>query len=72
MGMAQKTLKDMKGLNEIYKRIWELKTQSRIKDVKEEIQKLQQSVNSADTSNKNNSAKYESELETYLYNRDAR
>jgi hypothetical protein len=62
----------MKGLNEIYKRIWELKTQSRIKDVKEEIQKLQQSVNSADTSNKNNSAKYESELETYLYNRDAR
>jgi len=70
--MAQKTLKDMKGLNEIYKRIWELKTQSRIKDVKEEIQKLQQSVNSADTSNKNNSAKYESELETYLYNRDAR
>lgn len=65
----------MKGINEIYKRIWELKTQSRIKDVKAEIQKLQQSVDSADTSNKNNSAKsYKSysELERYLYKRDER
>lgn len=62
----------MKGINEIYKRIWELKTQSRIKDVKAEIQKLQQSVDSADTSNKNNSAKSYSELERYLYKRDER
>jgi hypothetical protein len=62
----------MKGINEIYKRIWELKTQSRIKDVKAEIQKLQQSIDSAEKLDKINSAKFESELENYLYNRDAR
>jgi uncharacterized protein YlxW (UPF0749 family) len=62
----------MKGINEIYKRIWELKTQSRIKDVKAEIQKLQQSVDSAEKRDKTNSAKFENELERYLYKRDER
>ena len=70
--MAQKTVKDMKGINEIYKRIWELKTQSLIKDVKGEIQKLQQSIDSAEKNDKNNSAKSYSELERYLYKRDER
>lgn len=59
----------MEKVNELYKKIWELKTQAHIKDVKGEIQKLQQTMDSADTSNKNNSAKYSAEIEGYLYKR---
>lgn len=59
----------MEKVNELYKRIWELKTQAHIKDVKGEIQKLQQTMDSAENLNKNNSAKYNAEIERYLYKR---
>ena len=47
----------MEKVNELYKRIWELKTQAHIKDVKGEIQKLQQMLDDAENLNKTNSAK---------------
>lgn len=62
----------MEKVNELYKRIWELKTQSHIKDVKAEIQKLQQTMDSAENLNKTNSAKYSTEIEEYLYKRNER
>jgi len=35
---------EMEEIENIYKRIWELKTKAKIADVKAEIQKLQQSI----------------------------
>ncbi len=35
---------EMEKIDNIYKRIWELKTRAKIEDVKKEIQKLQQSL----------------------------
>lgn len=45
-----------KMVKELAQRIWELKNESQIRNVKSEIQRLQQLMDSADTSNKNNSA----------------
>ncbi len=67
-----------KGLNEmraVYQRIWELKNKGLTENTKTEIQKLQQTLNSAENLNKNNSAKYSSiskDIEEYLYKREIR
>ncbi len=67
-----------KGLNEmraVYQRIWELKNKGLTENTKTEIQKLQQTLNSAETLNKNNSAKNSSiskDIEEYLYKREIR
>lgn len=37
-----------KKIDNIYKRIWELKTRARIADVKTQIQKLQQEIDKGD------------------------
>ncbi len=67
-----------KGLNEmraVYQRIWELKNKGLTENTKTEIQKLQQTLNSAENLNKNNSAKNSSiskDIEEYLYKREIR
>lgn len=61
----------MEKLKEVYKRIWELKNQKVISvQSKMEIQKLQQSLDSAENLNKKNSAKFDTkELDNWLLNR---
>lgn len=74
-----------KGLNEmraVYQRIWELKNKGLTENTKTEIQKLQQTLNSAETLNKNNSANsltlkaknssISKDIEEYLYKREIR
>lgn len=57
----------MEKIAEIYKKIWELKTKSKIEDVKTQIQKLQQSVDNDEVSDKPHSDKRE--IENFLYKR---
>ncbi len=68
----EKGLNEMKG---VYQRIWELKNKGLTENTKTEIQKLQQTLNSAENLNKNNSAKNSSisrDIEEYLYKREIR
>lgn len=60
----------MEKIAEIYKKIWELKTRSKIEDVKTQIQKLQQSLDTDEVNDKPHSDKRE--IETFLYNRHER
>lgn len=59
----------MKHLEKIYKRIWELKNKALTVESKLEIQKLQQSLDSAENLNKKNSAKLDTEIDNWLFNR---